>query len=131
MPGGLDGALCGFAHEQFELGKDLLDRVQIGGVGRQEQEFGTRCPDRLANGGTFVAAEVVHDDHIARRERRHEELDNIGGEALTVDRPIEYAGRVDPVVAKRGKESERPPFAERGVRNELAATRRPAGRSVG
>ncbi len=126
LPCGVDGALCGFAQEQLELGEDLLDRVEVGGVGRQEQQFGTRGPDGFANGGTLVAAEVVHDDDIAGRERRDEELGDIGGKAFTVDRPVEHARRIDPVVAKCCKEGERLPFAERSVRDECAAARRPA-----
>ena len=37
-PGGLDGALIGLAQQAFEFGEHLLDRVQIGRVGRQEEQ---------------------------------------------------------------------------------------------
>lgn len=37
MPCCLDGPFGGFAQEQLELGEDLFDRVEVGGVGRQEQ----------------------------------------------------------------------------------------------
>ncbi len=37
-PDGLDGAFVGFAELALELGEDLFDRVQIGTVGRQEQQ---------------------------------------------------------------------------------------------
>ena len=41
----------GFAQQVLELGKDLLDRVQVGAVGRQEQEPGTDAADRGTDGG--------------------------------------------------------------------------------
>jgi hypothetical protein len=43
----------------FELGEDLLDRVEIGTVWRQEEEFGADAADGLANGLSLVAAEIV------------------------------------------------------------------------
>jgi len=36
-PSVFDGPLGGFAHSVFELGEDLLDRIEIGAVGRQEE----------------------------------------------------------------------------------------------
>ena len=35
-----------FAEQCFELSKEVLDRVEVGGVRGQEQEFGTRCFDQ-------------------------------------------------------------------------------------
>jgi len=43
----------------FELGEDLLDRIEIGAVWWQEEEFGADAADGLANGLSFVAAEIV------------------------------------------------------------------------
>ena len=42
--------------------------------------------------------------HVARLQRRREELFDIGVEALAVDGPVEQAGRVDAVVAQGGEE---------------------------
>jgi hypothetical protein len=39
----------------------------------------------------LVAAEIVHDDNVARLERRHEELLDIGLEAFAIDRSIKNA----------------------------------------
>lgn len=66
FPDGLDSALGGGAHEVFEFGEDLLDRVQVGAVGWQKQEVGTRRADGFAYGWALVAAKVVHHHHIAR-----------------------------------------------------------------
>src|SRR6516165_6899558 len=46
----LGGACGGFAQEVFELGKDLLDRVEVGRVFRQEQQFGAGRADEPAHG---------------------------------------------------------------------------------
>ena len=125
LPCSLDGAFSGFSQEQFEFGEDLLDRIEVGAVRRQEQQLGACRPDGLAHGLALVAAEVVHDDDIAGRERRHEELLDIGSEELAVDWAIEHARRVDPVMAQRGEEGQRLPRAERGLGDELATALRP------
>lgn len=93
------GSLCGLAHEMFELCKNLLDGVQIGAVGREEQQACSDAPDCVANGGPFVAGEIVHDHNVARRKRRDEALLDIILEAVAVDRLIHDAGSVDPVAA--------------------------------
>ena len=44
-PSLFDGAwLCG-AHEVLELGEELLDRVQVGAIGRQEDQMRPCGPD--------------------------------------------------------------------------------------
>ena len=53
----------------FELGKDLLNRIEVGAVGRQEQQPGTSGPDRGANGRFLMAGEIVHDDDVYGHER--------------------------------------------------------------
>ena len=52
-----------------------------------------------------MGAEIVEDHDVAWLQRRHEELFDIGVEALAVDGPVEQAGRVDAVVAQGGEES--------------------------
>jgi len=126
LPGCVDGSLSGFAEEQLELGEDLLDRVQIGRIGRQEEELRADRPDGRANGCALVASQIVHDDDVAGLERRHEELLDPGGEALAVDWSIEDARRIDPIMPQSGQEGERTPFTERCSGDQLLPTRRPA-----
>jgi len=61
------------AQEQLELGEDLLDRIDVGAVGRQEQQLCSCRSDRLAHGLAFVAAQIVHDDDVTGREGRDED----------------------------------------------------------
>ena len=73
-----------------------------------------------------MAAEIVHDDDVAGRERRHEKLLDIGEEVLAVDRPIEDAGRIDPVAAERGEEGQGSPVALRRFGQQFVSAWRPA-----
>ena len=123
---GFDGSFLGLSGEMLELGEHLLDRVEVRRVWRQEDELGADAADGAPHGKTFVATEIVHDDDVARCEGRQEELLNIGGEALAVDRSVEDKGRIDPVAAQGCKEGQRAPFAERCLRQQPASTRRPS-----
>jgi hypothetical protein len=69
------------SQESFELGEDLLDGVEVGRVLRQEDEAGSNISDRLPHGFSLVGAEIVEDYDVARLQRRHEELFDIGGSA--------------------------------------------------
>ena len=55
FPGCLDGSFGGLSHQVLELGEDLLDRVEVGAVGRQEQEPGAHRADRLTDGLSLAA----------------------------------------------------------------------------
>ena len=77
------------AQQMLEFGEDLLDRVQVWRVFRQEEELGAGRADELAYGFGFVTAEIVHDDDVAGMKRGDEDLFDIGPEALPVDRTVE------------------------------------------
>ncbi len=81
----------------FELGEDLLDRVQVGAIREQKEQGGTRRADGLAYGWALVTAKVVHHHYIAGAQRGGEDLLERGPEQVTVDSPVEDARRVDPV----------------------------------
>ena len=61
--------------------------------------------DRLTDGLRFVRSQIVEDNDVAFGEGGREFLFDIGEETLAVDRPVEQAGRVDPVVAQCRQES--------------------------
>lgn len=58
LPGCLGSSLCGFAQEVLELGEHLLDQVEVGRLGRQEQQARADASHRLADGGALVAAQI-------------------------------------------------------------------------
>jgi hypothetical protein len=68
----------------FELGEDLFDGIEAGAVGRQKDEVRAFGSDDSASGFAFVAAEVVQDDDIARREDRGEDLLDVEEEGFPV-----------------------------------------------
>jgi hypothetical protein len=103
----------GGGQQVLELGEDLLDRVEVGRVGREEDELCAGRTDRLADGGAFAAGVVVEDDDVARREGGSEELLDRGQEAHAVDRLVEYARRVDAIVTQGSDEGHRPPVTVR------------------
>src|SRR5258705_11391898 len=60
-----------------------------------------------------MAAEIVHDDDISGGQRGYQELLDISAKAEAVDRPVDDAGRVDPIAAQCGQEGQRTPAAIR------------------
>src|SRR5688500_6743783 len=70
------GACFGPAERLLDLGESVLDRVEVGRVGRQREEAGTARLDGGAGDRAVVGLEVVGDDNLARSEgRRQEEAD--------------------------------------------------------
>ena len=120
------GAFGGLSHQVLELCEDLLDRIEIGAVRLQEQQPGSRAADRLADGGPFVTAQIIHDDNVAGCKRRDKELLDILSEALTVNRLVEHARGVDTITAERREEGHRAPMAIGDFGMEPLTHRRPA-----
>ena len=76
----------------------------------------------------LVGAEIVEDHGVAWLQRRHEDLLDIGAEAFAVDRAVEQAGRIDPVVSQGGKKRRGLPLALRDFVDEALSLRRPAAK---
>jgi hypothetical protein len=112
-PSGREGSLGGTSEQRLQLGEQLLDRIEVGAVGRQEEQLGASLVDGLAHRLAFVAAEVVDDHDVAGRKRRCQDLLNIGEEASAVDRPVDDAGRGDAVMAECREEGHGAPAAVR------------------
>lgn len=108
--GGLDlleaTGVC-LSQECFELGKRLLDRVQIGTVGRQIEQLGPRRADRSPYGKVLMAAEIVHHHDVAWPQSWNQELHHPGEETLGVDGAIQDARRGDAITSQPGHEGER------------------------
>ena len=89
--------------------------------------------DDGASGLAFVAAEVVQDEDIARREGRSENLLDVEEEGFAVDRPVDHLRRTNLVVAQRGDEGQGLPMAMGRIGLQPSSPRPPAaqGRHVG
>jgi len=57
LPERVAGALFGAAQEALELGEELLDRIEIGRILRDEDEAGATLVDGAADGLAPVGAE--------------------------------------------------------------------------
>lgn len=85
--------------------------------------------DRLADGESLVAAEIIHDHDVAGCQRRHQHLLDPGQEALAIDRPVEHQRRIDAVMTQGREEGQRLPVAVRDFREQLLAAGRPAAQA--
>jgi len=122
----LDGAFLGFAQEPLQLGEDLLDRVEVRRVRRQQEELGAGGAYGGADGPAFVAVQIVHNDDVARVEGRHQELAHVDQEACAVDRTVEDAGSGDAVMSKGCQEGQRLPVTMRHFGRQRRAAPVPA-----
>ena len=110
----------------LELGEDLLDRIEIGAVGRQEKPVCACGADGLADRLAFVTAGIIEHDDIARLEGADKELFGIGADALAVNRSVKDAGRLDPVHTQSCEEGQRAPSAMGRFADQAPSTRTPA-----
>lgn len=110
----------------FELGNDLLDRVEIGVIGWKKEEPCACSPDRGADGLAFVGAGIVEDDKSPLFKRRDGNLFDREQERLAVDRTIDDPWRIDPVVAQGSKEGHCRPVPIRDLGLEPFSAQTPA-----
>jgi hypothetical protein len=125
-PGGFMGSFFGFSHQVLELGEELLDRVEVWGIGRQEEEMSAGVTNGPARRFALVRAEIVEDDEIARLQGGGEYLLDIGGEQRAIDRPVDDARGLDSIVPERGDKGERLPMAVRDLGGQPLAFAPPA-----
>ena len=103
------------AEQMFQLGEDLFDRIEVGGVFRQEKELGTGLAETLADRRSLVAAQIVQHDHVSRSQCRRQHVVDVNKEVLGIHRSIEQPGRFEPVVAQGGHEGHRVPASVRSL----------------
>lgn len=125
-PSGLNGALFGLSDQGLELGEHHLDGIEVGAIGRQEQEVGAGGADGAADRSALVTAKVVEDDNISFRQCRDEGLLDPGGEAGPIDGAVQDQGSDNPVVTQAGQESQRLPVTVGNLGQVGLAARAPA-----
>src|SRR5215204_4282919 len=109
------------AEECFDCAERHLDGIEIGRVLRQVAKC-RPCPlDRLANAGTFVKIEMVHDDDIAAPERGSQALFDIGQEHLSCHGTFDHHRSDHLVVTQGGHEGDRFPNPAWGAADQLDA----------
>lgn len=123
---GVDGSRGSFAEQVLELCKDLFDRVQVGRVFWQKEEFGADRTDELANCFAPMAAEVIQDDDIAGSKDGQKNLLDIGAKADAIDRPLDEPWCIYPVMAQGRQEGHGLPAAVGNLGVKSAPARRPS-----
>lgn len=79
----------------LEFGEGVLDGIEVRAVGREIAHSRTCCFDGGLNAGTFVRAEIVHDNNVAWPQIGYQHAIDIGLEAAAIDRTIQDHGRHD------------------------------------
>jgi len=128
-PEGVDRAFGVFSQVRLELGERLLDRIEIGRIGRQVAEFAARRLDRLADGGALVGAEIVHHHDVAGRERGEQDFGDVGEKPFAVHRAVQRHRRGQPIDAQTGGEGRHLPVAVRDLALEPLAARAASARA--
>lgn len=77
----------------FEFGETQFDRIEIGTVGREKPQRRADGFDGLPRGQTLVHGEVIQDDEVAGRQRRHQRLLDVGEKTRAIERPIKQHRR--------------------------------------
>jgi hypothetical protein len=89
VPKGIDGSSGLFTKPSFEFGEDLLDRIKVRVVGRQQQAGGSGSLDGLTYALDFVGRRIIDDDHVTGFERWHKNLLDVGQKTFAIDWAVE------------------------------------------
>ena len=65
IPEGVDGSGLGLPQQFFEFGECHLDWIEIGAVGRQEQEVSAGAGDEARCFIVLMARQIVEDNRVA------------------------------------------------------------------
>jgi len=121
FPESVDGSGLGLPQQFLEFGESHLDRIEIGAVGRQEQEARAGTGDEARGFLVLVARQIVEDHGVALVQNRDENLLDIGEETLGVDRPVEHKRCNQPLAGEAGKKRRRLPMTVRGMADGACA----------
>lgn len=110
VPKGFDGSGLGLPQSFFEFGERHFNRIEIGAVGRQEEDARTGGVDAARCFFVFMARQVVENHCVAFSQYRHEDLLDISQEAFGIDRPVEHERCDQPVAGEASKKCRRQPM---------------------
>jgi hypothetical protein len=121
-PERLDRPTARGAHERFEFGETQFDRIEIRTVRGQIPQCCAGGGDQLLDPVNVMRGQVVRDDHVARGERRDQDLFDVGEKTVAVHRPVDDARRGqsgDPQASDKG--ARLPARERRMIADALAA----------
>ena len=123
------GSGLGCAHMGLEFGEGHFDRVQIGAVGRQEQEPGALCLEAFGGCLAFMAAEIIEKDHVALVEGWGQLGLHIDVEGGAGHRAIQHPRSGEPAKPQACDERLRSPSAKGRQSPQPIAAKRAAAQS--
>ena len=62
---GVDGPGLGFTEDLLEFGLGLFDKIRVGKIGRQVEQFCLTSLHALAYSVDLVGTEIIHHHHVA------------------------------------------------------------------
>ncbi len=101
LPECLLGAGAEPAQDGLDLGERLLDRREVGRVGRQEEELAVASFHGLANAGGLVDTQIIQHHDLSRPQRRRQLLRDVPHERRRIHRPLDHPGHVHAVGGER------------------------------
>jgi len=123
MVQGEEGSSLGRSQALLDLGPALLNRVEVGGVGRQIPEFGSGGLDEIANPVDFVSGQVIHDHYVAGPKLRTEHLFQISQKDLAIRSRFDGHGGDPTGAADRAQHSECAPVPARSAFGDACPAR--------
>lgn len=96
----------------LSLAKGYLDRIEVGAIGRQEEEMRSLGADALASFLSLMACQIVEDHDVSLGQGRGQFILDVEREEFAVDRTIDDPRRGDSVVAQGRDEGHGLPVAE-------------------
>ena len=88
----VEAAGGGLLEKGLELGEGHLDRIEVGGVRRQEARLGPSAANGAPDRRRLVRRQIVHDDDVAGLQGGGQLLDT-GREGAAIHRSVEQHGR--------------------------------------
>ena len=120
---------CGLPQQRLQLGKDLLNRIAIWRIGRQEYQRGPRLTDDFAAPLDLMGGQIIEHDNGARPQRGAEQGGRIRPEGRAVHGAVggPWGRGVPPAAIRRparwsanGRAESRPGSAARAARGRGA-----------
>ena len=124
-PERLGAATASGANEGLELREAELDGIEVRAIGWQVPEGGPGSLDGALDAGDLVGPEIVGNDDVAGLQGRHQDLFDVGAEALAIDRAVEDPRCGQPRDPQRGEKRAGLPAPAGGVVVDARAARCP------
>ncbi len=88
-PGCFDGAEFYGSHQMLKFGEDLLDRIEVGAVRRQEEPVSSLRADEITGLVAFVTSEIIEHYDLAFDQGKCQFLLDIEREEFAVDGTVD------------------------------------------